>query len=69
MEGAPAVRFVLLVLALVAELWATLALLDAIGPADLRHALGLVALGLVFYLLGLQPLPGPPRQRRRPGAQ
>lgn len=63
------VRFVLLVLALLAELWASLALLDAIGPANLRHAIGLVAVGLVFYLLGLQPLPGPPRSRRRADPQ
>jgi len=69
MEGPPALRFVLLVLALLVELWAALALLGAIGPESLRHALGLGALGLVFYLLGLQPIPGPPRQRRRPGAQ
>jgi hypothetical protein len=59
-------RLVLLVCALLAELAAAAASVGLVVHTTERHMVGLVALGLVLYLLALQPvLPvAPPSSRR-----
>ena len=59
-------RLALLLAALLAELAASASTVGVVVHASDRHTLGLIALGLVFYLLALQPvLPvAPPSSRR-----
>jgi len=60
------VRLMLLVAALVAELVAAASFFGVVVHVGDRHAFGCIALGLVLYLLALQPvLPlAPPPSRR-----
>lgn len=54
-------RLVLLVAALVAELAAAASFFGVVVHLTEPHAFGCMALGLVLYLLALQPVLPPPR--------
>lgn len=55
-------RLLLLIGALVAELIAAGAWFNVVVDVGDRHAHGYVALGLVLYLLAVQPLGSPPKR-------